>query len=154
MNRPRHPSTTASPGTAMSNALVIGVDPAVSNALTGLATLYNSAYASIQSTLATVQNLVAIDRAEMAREDVRDAIEAGNLPTVARFPHSVGLGHTHFAYSINRRKGTRIHLIRDAQAALNDTVTGAWELWGDREGNAYISFENEVDATMFRMALS
>lgn len=37
--------------------------------------------------------------------------------------------------------------------AVHDTVTGVSELWFDQDGNAFASFADKQDATMFRLAL-
>lgn len=50
--------------------------------------------------------------------------------------------------------GAWLPRIRRAVAdALSATATGGNELWFDAEGNAFLSFEHEEDATLFRLAL-
>lgn len=135
MNRPRHPSTTASPGTAMSNALqpLRNVLPIAHPAPVSMITTSTDPY---------------------YRDLVIALVEHDQTPSSSRFSHTVVMNLHHLA--IERLGEDHFRLIPNAfgNRLIDDTVTGAWELWGDREGNAFISFENEVDATMFRMALS
>ncbi len=87
----------------------------------------------------------------------RELVEAGKLSPSARYPYPVALSVDHVKVSAQPPTRGKLAAIVDfapsVERALNATATGASELWFDAAGNAFLSFENEEDATLFRLAL-
>ena len=77
----------------------------------------------------------------------------GKLPASSALPHSVPLGNA--MVWIGERVGRMClnGLASNVAATLKNTVEGEHELWFDQDGNAFLSFADKQDATMFRLAL-
>lgn len=94
----------------------------------------------------------------------RELVGAGKLPGSSTLPYAVPLagdmvddrGWRALGVTAKREAtpDTKTHyLTAPAQRALDDTATGAHSLWFNAEGHAFLSFELEEDATLFRVAL-
>ncbi len=77
----------------------------------------------------------------------RELVAAGKLPGSSTLPHTVAL-----AVDLVDDRLWRM-LAPSVQRALDDTATGAHELWFREDGEAFVSFEIEEDAVLFRLAL-
>jgi hypothetical protein len=99
------------------------------------------------------------------RAERREYVRAGRLPGSSRYAYPVPLGvdlvelvlpagviPTDNVEDIYRGPWNT-KLTASVERALNDTATGAHELWFNDIGDAYLSFEVEGDAVLFRLAL-
>jgi hypothetical protein len=88
----------------------------------------------------------------------RELVRAGKLPGSCRYPHAAKLGVDMVRLSSEPIKdigcyGLDYWLRFDVEQTLFVTISGLWELWFNDQGEAYISFEDDQDATMFALAL-
>lgn len=89
----------------------------------------------------------------------RELVREGNLPGPSALPFVVALDVDHVDVDSNDiilwrdEKLADHHLTENVKAILARVVTGDREIWFDADGNAFMSFELEDDATLFRLAL-
>lgn len=84
--------------------------------------------------------------------ECRELVAAGVLPGSSPYAHTVALA-VDMVGLVVADSGPPAFLYDPAQRALDDTATGAHSLWFNDQGAAFLSFELEEDATLFRLAL-
>lgn len=98
------------------------------------------------------------------RAERRLHVLEGHLPGSSRYPHAVALAVdmvedvVSVSWSPMSGEGPPdrmpgAYLAPSFEAKLKDTATRAHELWFNDTGDAFISFEDETDATMFAVAI-
>lgn len=113
---------------------------------------------------ANVRNRILGAVRERALAERRELVAAGKLAGSSALPYAVPLAVDMVDDRGWRALGVKAKLegtpdadahclTAPAQRALNDTSTGAHSLWFNAEGHAFLSFEHEEDATLFRLAL-
>lgn len=87
------------------------------------------------------------------RAERAEHVEAGRLPGSSPYPYDVALGVD--MVWCGSRVGSAIlnGLEANVAATLAATVEGAHRLWFNATGDAFLSFEIEGDAVLFRLAL-
>lgn len=85
----------------------------------------------------------------------REFVARGELPGSSQYAHAVALASNIVFVPTNVRneRAGDIALKRSVERALEETAVGDAELWFREDGEAFISFEFEEDATLFRLAL-
>jgi hypothetical protein len=90
----------------------------------------------------------------LRRAERREWFKLGYLPGgIGAHPHAVALG-VDLVEVEGEHAGITYGLKTSVAATLQATVEGDHHLWFDSEGNAFVSFELEGDAVLFRLALS
>lgn len=91
------------------------------------------------------RRLRLVDRSVKSRQ--------GKLPSSSALPYAVALG-VHMV-SIEKLEGDRYkpNLVYPLFLVVERNIEGAHELWFDQDGNAFISFTTDDDATVFKLAM-
>ena len=97
---------------------------------------------------------MTVEDAQRARDraERRELVAGGFLPGSSAYAHAVPLA-VDLVGLVVADSGPPALLDDAVERALNATATGAYELWFNDVGDAYLSFELEGDAVLFRLAL-